>query len=142
MFLCYTQDMKEIYDLTHFKITHNGDVNDFTIDTLPSSTPFDQSFAILTAWNPNNQPLSLKENTRRNEHLFETLLESGYLFDEALGYLDEHSEESYCIYGIGFKEAIDLAKQYDQYAIFYRSSNSVGYYECARGEVITQRDLL
>jgi hypothetical protein len=134
--------MKEIYDLTHFRITHNGDVSDFTIDTLPSSTPFDQSFAILTAWNPNNQPLSLEENTRRNEHLFETLLESGYLFDEALGYLDEHSEESYCIYGIGFKEAIDLAKQYDQYAIFYRSLNSVGYYECANAKAITQRDLL
>lgn len=130
--------MKAIYDKTHFRITHNGDISDFSIDTLPSSVPFNQNFAILTAWNPNNQPLSLEENTVRNEQLFETLLESGYLFDEALGYLEEHSEESYCIYGISFEEAIELAKQYDQYAIFYRSSNSVGYYECASGESITQ----
>jgi hypothetical protein len=134
--------MKAIYDKTHFRITHNGDISDFSIDTLPSTVPFNQNFAILTAWNPNNQPLSLEENTLRNEQLFETLLESGYLFDEALGYLEEHSEESYCIYGIRFEEAIDLAKQYDQYAIFYRSINSVGYYECASAKAITQRDIL
>lgn len=134
--------MTAIYNQTHFRITHNGDVSDFTIDTLPSSAPFNQSFAILTAWNPNNQPLSLKENTIRNTRLFETLLESGNLFDEALGYLKEHKEESYCIYGISFKEAMDLAKLYDQYAFFYRSSDKVGYYECASGEAITQRDIL
>jgi len=86
--------MKEIYDQTHFRITHNGDVMDFTIDTLPSSDRFNQNFAILTAWNPNNHPLSLEENTLHNEQLFETLLESDYLFDEALGYLEEHREES------------------------------------------------
>lgn len=83
--------------------------------------------------------MSFKENTIRNARLFETLLEGGNLFDEALGYLKEHSEESY---GIGFEEAIDLAKQYDQYAIFNQSSNSVGYYECANTQVITKRDIL
>lgn len=107
---------------------------------LPSSMPLDKAFVILTAWNPNNQPLSLEENTIRNTQLFALLLQRGYAFDEALAYLDEHNEESYCIYGIDFEEAIDLGKMFDQYAIFYRSMESVGYYECASGDAISQRD--
>lgn len=133
--------MKDIYDNTHFIISHNTEEIDFTIDTLPSYAPFDAPFAILTAWNPNNQPLSLEENTARNEQLFEKLLEYGHPFDEALGYLDNHSEESYCIYEITFKEAIELAKAEEQYAIFYRSSTHVGYYECETGVAITERAL-
>jgi hypothetical protein len=133
--------MKDIYDQTHFRISHNSEEVDFTIDTLPSFAPFDDPFAILTAWNPNNQPLSLEENTQRNEQLFETLLESGYKFDEALRYLGEHSEESYCIYGIRVEEAIELARAFDQYAIFYRSAKDVGYYECATCKAITERSL-
>jgi len=132
--------MKDIYDQTHFSITHNSDIIDFTIDTLPSSSPLDKVFAILTAWNPNNLPLSLEENTVRNTQLF-ALLERDYVFDRALGYLDGHSEESYCVYGIDFEEAIDLGKMFDQYAIFYRSMESVGYYGCTSGDGITQRDL-
>jgi hypothetical protein len=85
--------------------------------------------------------LSLEENTVRNTQLFALLLERDYEFDEVLGYLDEDFEESYCIYGIDFKEAIDLGKMFDQYAIFYRSMESVGYYECVSGDTITQRDL-
>lgn len=63
------------------------------------------------------------------------------MFDEALGYLEDHSEESYCIYGIRFEEAIDLARAFDQYAIFYRSAKDVGYYECATRKAITERAL-
>lgn len=133
--------MKDIYDNTHFRISHNTEEIDFTIDTLPAYAPFDVPFAILTAWNPNNQPLSLEKNTIRNKQLFEKLLEYGYPFDEALGYLDEHSEESYCIYDITFEKAIELAKDFEQYAIFYSSSNRVGYYECKTRFAITERIL-
>lgn len=131
--------MKEIYDQTHFSVTRSKEVIDFTIDTLPSFAPFDKPFTILTAWNPNNQPLCLDENNIRNARLFSLLLESNYRFDEALGYLDEHSEESYCIYEIGFEEAIELAKAFDQYAIFFSSDTHVGYYKCATSEAITER---
>ena len=133
--------MKDIYDQTHFKISRNLVEIDFTIDTLPSYPPLDVPFAILTAWNPNNQSLSLEENNRRNTKLFALLLDNNYRLDEALGYLDEHSEESYCIYEITFEEAIKLGKAFEQYAIFYRSSTHVGFYECATSEAITQRVL-
>lgn len=133
--------MKDIYDQTHFRISHNSEEIDFTIDTLPSCAPFDRAFAILTAWNPNNTPLNHEENIKRNTLLFTLLMERDDLFDEALGYLEEHSEESYCIYGIGFKEAMELGNNFDQYAIFYRSETHVGYYECATSEAITERAL-
>lgn len=44
-------------------------------------------------------------------------MEHDYLFDKALGYLVE------------------------QYAIFYRSSTHVSYYECETGVAITERAL-
>lgn len=133
--------MKDIYDNTHFRISHNAEEIDFTIDTLPAYEHFNVPFAILTAWNPNNQPLSLEENTARNEALFEKLLEYGHPFDEALGYLDEHSEESYCIYDITFEKAIELAKSFEQYAIFYRRNNAVGCYEVETSHIVTERSL-
>lgn len=133
--------MKDIYDQTHFRITRSNKVIDFTIDTLPSFAPFDKPFAILTAWNPNNIPLSPEDNLKRNTLLFKLLMERDYLFDAALGYLDEHSEESYCIYEISFEEAITLGNHFEQYAIFYRSDTHVSYYECATMEAITQRVL-
>jgi hypothetical protein len=131
--------MKEIYDQTHFSITRSNEVIDFTIDALPSFAPFDKPFAILTAWNPNNTLLSSVENLKRNTLLFTLLMERDYLFDEALGYLEEHSEESYCIYEIGFEEAIELGKAFDQYAIFFSSDTHVGYYMCATSKAITER---
>ena len=131
--------MKYIYNKTHFTIINGGKEFDFTIDSLPSSSPFNKPFAILTAHNPQNTPLSLEENTQRNAELFKTLMASDYLFDSALGYLDDHSEESYCIYEITFDDAISIAKKYDQYSIFYRGVNSVGYYETNTLKAITQR---
>lgn len=63
------------------------------------------------------------------------------LIDKALGYLDDHSEESYCIYEITFEEAIELAKAEEQYAIFFSSATHVGYYACETGVAITERAL-
>jgi len=34
------------------------------------------------------------------------------LFDDALGYLGEHKEESYCVYDISFLEAIELGRRF------------------------------
>ncbi len=131
--------MKNIYDNTHFKINHCSDVFDFTIDTLPLSAPFDTSFAILTAHNPKNTSLSQTLNDKRNGELFSTLMETNYGIDSALGYLDDHSEESYCIYGIGFGEAMTIARDYDQYTFFYADQHRAGYYESSSGEPVTQR---
>lgn len=131
--------MKAIYDQTHVSITHCNETFDFTIDTLPSSELFVRPFAILTAYNPNNILLPYDTNMQHNKELFRFLMQSDYLFDRALGYLDEHSEESYCIYGINFEEAIAIGKMFDQYAIFYRGHKYIGYYECNTLEAITQR---
>lgn len=62
MLLCYTHRMKDIYDQTHFSITHKSKIIDFTIDTLPSDAPLDKAFAILTV------RMTEHSDTKRGKH--------------------------------------------------------------------------
>lgn len=55
-----TTDYKEIYKLTTF--TFEG-LEPFRHDKVPT----DKEFAVLTAWNPNNQEESLESNKAKNE---------------------------------------------------------------------------
>ena len=58
------------------------------------------------------------------------------MYDRALGYLVEHKEESYCVYGISFEQAIELGKKFDQYSIFYNDAKSMGYYNVNTSKAI------
>lgn len=86
----------------------------------------EKSAAILTAWNPQSQLLSSKENKARNNDLNSTL--SKYSVFNALGQgsgLSDTSwpaEESYFIPGIKKEEANKLAVEYGQYAYVWLES--------------------
>ena len=113
---------ENIYKENNFKI---HDIV-FTKDTLKGTSLFLKSFAILTAWNPMNKQIRLKENIQRNNMLKNDI--KNYNFVDAVGFLDEYYENSFCIYDITFKKAIFLAKKYEQYSIFY-NNNKLGYYK-------------
>ena len=118
------QDYIEIYKKNHFK------VNDivFSFEDVPTDKLFSKRFAIITAWNPNNEPLTDAINNQNNEFLVKELQQMGLSFDDALGYLGDHIEESYCVYDISFAQAIELGKKFHQYSIFYNDTQSIGYY--------------
>lgn len=101
----------------------------FTIDTLKHTPLNNKKFAILTAYNPDNNKLEMEENINRNLELQKKLIHSNFIFEEALGFLDEHFEESFCIYDMEFEDAIKVAKEYGQYSIYYHSKELSGYYE-------------
>ena len=73
--------------------------------------------AILTAWNPRSQSLTLSENKSRNNQLIDKL--SGYTLYKSMGQGEDTSwpaEESFCIIGINKAEVDKLAIEFEQYA--------------------------
>ena len=67
------------------KVLENDSANELT-----------QPCALITAWNPLPDILSLKENRKRSEELKNHLIERGYVFHEAMGISSDKkwSEES------------------------------------------------
>ncbi|MCX6072765.1 MAG: DUF3293 domain-containing protein [Campylobacterales bacterium] len=130
-------DWATIYRSTRFKVLRGSEYFDFTMETAPSSPPFNQGFVIITAWNPGNHTLSREENNTRNNQLHDILSQTSYEFDPAVGYLNEHFEASYCIYGMSFNEGIVLGNTFGQFTIFYGDNERIGFYG-----VVTMEPLL
>lgn len=124
----YTQEIVAIYKLNRFKTTWKNIEYDFSMNDPEIVMPDGVSFAILTASNPLNKVLTGIENKALNSELFKEIIAMEYDFHEAVGYLNEHYEESYCIYGIPFDKALELGKKYNQFAIFFSSKNEFDYY--------------
>ena len=118
-------DLKEVYTHNRFKI---GDIDFSLADKEIKNFP-QKPFAIITAWNPNNEQIDRMLNIEKNMSLQRELEDKNFIYEKALGYLGEHSEESYCIYDISFDDAVALGKAYGQYAIFYSDGKEAGYYE-------------
>lgn len=81
-------------------------------------------YFVITAWNPYSQELSLTENRRRNDELQKELMLSGAVIHRAIGRSDDWKwfEESYAVQKIGLIEIVNMAKKYQQNAIFQISS--------------------
>jgi len=127
-----TEDYMELYKKNHFEV---DDVI-FSFDDIPESKLFSKRFAILTAWNPKNNPTNEVINAQNNEQLVKELQHMDLTFDSAEGYLGDHIEESYCVYDISFIKAIELGKKFHQYSIFYNDIKSLGYYNVNTSKAI------
>jgi hypothetical protein len=127
-----SEDYIDIYKKNHFQ------VNDviFSFEDIPDSKLFLKKFNIITAWNPNNELVNDVVNAENNKQLEQELQYMGLSFDRAVGYLDDHKEESYCVYDISFAQAIELGKMFHQYSIFYNDIKSLGYYEVETSKAI------
>lgn len=79
-------DYALIYQKNHFIVR----TVDFSLEQVPETDLFAVPFAILTAWNPNNQSTSSHINTKNNNLLEEELKQLDVSFDKAVGYLDGH----------------------------------------------------
>lgn len=121
--------MQAIYKKTKFDVEVGNQTYTFDYQSVPKTPPFNEPFMIITAWNPMNQPLTREENDARNAKLFRELIMSRYYFERAVGYLDEHFEESYCVFDISLDDAIAMGKRYEQDAILYSEASMCGYYD-------------
>lgn len=79
------------------------------------------SWAFVTAWNPQSQPLSKLENDLRQQVLKEELTEAGYHFLPAVGMGDDPpwEEESLLVLQMEREPAVALGRQWNQHAIVH-----------------------
>ncbi len=106
-------------------LNNNGDCN-FTIESHPNFLPHDGVFAVIVADEPNKN------------NLFRALMERSYDFESVDRLSSEILLEGYCIYNIGFAEAIILGELASCETIFYRHSNKIGNYSTTSKEALEE----
>lgn len=91
--------------------------------------PNQHSFIIITAWNPRSAILSIEENKTKNQLLLEDLQEhewtQGIVGDESFTWC----EESYAVV-MELEQAINLARKFEQNAIYRVSGNQLFLHSC------------
>ena len=85
------------------------------------------SWAFLSAFNPQSQLLSREENIHRHESLLYLLKKEGYSFEQALGIptnQEWETEKNLFIPNISLTRAHSIAKRFDQKAFLF-STNAI-----------------
>lgn len=95
-----------------------------------------RKFAIITAYNPKGMVYNEFFNFLKNTELESVLKAFGYESYLSVGELFDHSEKSFIIYDIEKKDALDIAKKFDQHSIFYNSGEYISIIECESGKDI------
>ncbi|NBX69537.1 MAG: DUF3293 domain-containing protein [Proteobacteria bacterium] len=129
-----SQDLQKAYHEALYKvhtpqnnlILKVGERNQDLIDLLMQNKT--EEWAYITASNPQSKLLSDEENRNRNEHLHSILRREKYLYFDGEGCSQDGSwpaEKSYLILGISEKDAIHLARQFNQAGILIGTSSGV-----------------
>ncbi len=95
-----------------------------------------RNFAIITAYNPKSMVYNDFINFLRNTELESVIKAFGYESYLSVGELFDYSEKSFIIYDITKKDALDIAKKFDQYSIFYNNGKCISIIECETGNDI------
>ena len=113
----------------------------FSLIHLTHHPIFDKPFAIITAYNPQNRVLSPLENRELHKRLLSLLERKKYLFCNAEGCYKEHCEEGFIVFNMTLEEALNMARHFDQYALFYNDTKIVKYIACEDSSVIVEQSL-
>ena len=98
---------------------------------IPQEKEFlEKKFAIITAYNPKNLILNSFLNFIRNTELEGLIKALGYEYMSSIGELFDYNEKSFIIYDISLKEALSIAKQFDQDSIFYNDTTEISIIKC------------
>jgi len=133
------KDLIEIYKKNLFLLKDNSHDIWFSLNKPLKRAYCSRSFAILTAWNPNNKPTTDIENLTANKMLEADL--SKYEVLDSIGQYNEHKEDSYLVYDISLEEALTLGVKYNQYSIFYNDTMELSYVECKSQRVLISKKL-
>ena len=92
------------------------------------------TFAILTACNPMDLPLSKDENKKRNLEMFQILSDKGKIFTRITGSSPDraHQEPSFLVH-CSRKEGLELGLTFEQRAIFWVHGDQLEIIECSTG---------
>ncbi|GAB6074733.1 DUF3293 domain-containing protein [Nautilia lithotrophica] len=97
-----------------------------------------RKFAIITAYNPKGMIYNDFLNFLRNTELESVIKAFGYESYLSIGELFDYSEKSFIIYDIEKKDALEIARKFDQHSIFYNSGEYISITECENEKDIMQ----
>ncbi len=135
--LDFKKKYKDYLKYTKFMI-HNKDYRNWiSFQFLPQNGDvLKRKFAIITAYNPGGLIYNDFLNFLRNTELESVIKFLGYESYLSIGALFDYSEKSFIIYDIEKKEALNMARKFDQYSIFYNSGEYISISECESGKDI------
>jgi len=135
--LDFKKKYKDYLKYTKFLINTQMDRNWVSFQFIPAKYSYlKRKFAIITAYNPKDLILNDFLNFIRNTELESLIKTLGYEYMTSIGELFDHSEESFIIYDIEKKDAVDIGKEFDQSTIFYNSGSEISITECDTGKDI------
>jgi len=109
-----------------FYVLHKVNDYNFTFETQSNFLPHDGVFAVLVT-----------DESNKND-LFRALMDTSYDFDSVDEVSIESLLEGYCIYNIGFSEAIILGEMVSCESICYRHSGKIGNYSTISREPLQE----
>ena len=98
------KDLIEIYKDNQFLLKTDQEDLWFSLNSPLDIVHYNRSFAILTAWNPNNKVTDDIENANANQMLKSNLTE--YQILDSIGKYNNHEETSFLIYEISLEDAL------------------------------------
>ena len=101
------------------------------------------SFHVITAWNPHARRLPPSENAERNEALRKALAELGANAGNITGSSPDGTwqEPGFAVVGLTREEALDIARAYDQIAIFEVEESVIRVIRVEDGAALSVRSL-
>jgi len=108
---------------------------------IPANYQFlKRKFAIITATNPRNLHLTQFENCLRQAELERRIRRKHFDYVLSIGELSYTLYHFFLIYDIPVKDAIGLAKQFDQGAFFYNDGERIQFINPNNREIILKYD--
>ena len=135
------EDWKTLYEHTKFSINLGDTSVWFSFQFIPYDQKYlAQPFAIITAFNPymNNKKRTLKENIMANDELSLMLEEGKYHFLLSEGELSGYSEDSFIVYNMPLKKALELGNIFEQESIVFNNGKIVAVVDCETSENIIE----
>ena len=96
-----------------------------------NSVPTFDEFAIITAYNPEGKIITPNGNKKRHKKLLTKVKLSGWSYAALTGCNNDYSHQEHGLaISLEIKEAVNLAIEFDQNAIYYVSNNHLTLHPC------------
>ena len=130
---------EEVYGDAVYYASNNANDLAFTLSKQETGADLfgGRAFTLVTAHNPQSQPLSAEENWERNRRLEQHLLSKNYEYGFSLGKsLDGSWEEAgFSVFDLSLDDALALGSQFGQHAIVYAKGERVALAWCEDGKL-------
>ncbi|WP_068712195.1 DUF3293 domain-containing protein [Vibrio tritonius] len=93
-------------------------------------------YTVITAWNPRSQKLSHSENCLNNQRLQDELVDYDWVSVTVGDAKFEWFEESFAV-AMELESALELARTFEQNAIYYVRNNILYLYSCVDSQYLS-----